>query len=164
MFLTMDYICPTFASPILSEGSIYAGESLNPRLAMAMARYIPFNQRCREPFHWVSRECFTHTGSDRLWVDLCRSNPNEDFFYVSEATCSPHKMCQNTKIQNDDDPAPVNTIVCVPRPTNNNLLVPGVQTGVYVVDNSSNPQHTVSVRLETTLGGATVAALMEGTY
>jgi hypothetical protein len=160
MFLTMDYLYPTFASPILSEGNIYAGESLNPRLAMA--RYIPGNQRCREPSHWVARECITFTGSDRLWIDLCRPNPN--LFYVSEAACSPSKMCQNTQIQGDDDPAPVNTIFCIPRPTRNNLLVPGVQTGVYAVDNGSNPQHTVSVRLETTLGGATVAALMEGTY
>jgi hypothetical protein len=164
MFLTMDYLYPTFASPILSEGSIYVGESLNPRLAMAMARYIPDNQRCLEPSQWVSRQCFPDDGSDRLWVDLCRSNPGVDDFYVEAAMCSAHKMCQNTKIQNDDDPKPVDTIVCIPRPTGNNLLVPGVQTGVYVVDNSSNPQHTVSVRLETNLPGATVAALMEGTY
>jgi hypothetical protein len=53
MFLTMDYLYPTFASPILSEGNIYAGESLNPRLAIA--RYIPGNQRhCETGWVWIS--------------------------------------------------------------------------------------------------------------
>jgi hypothetical protein len=128
-----------------------------------MERYIPENQRCLEPSQWISRQCLPKTGSDLLWVDLCRSNPGVDLFYTEEATCSPHKMCQNTRIQDADDPDPIDTIVCVPRPTNNNLLVPGVQTGVYAVDNGRNSQHTVSVKLETTLAGATVAALMEGT-
>jgi hypothetical protein len=162
MFLTMDYLYPTFASPILSEASIYAGESLNPRLAMA--RYIPDNQKCHQSSQWEARQCFTQGGSDRLWVDLCRSNPGADVFYLMGATCAPHKMCQNTRIQDDDDPEPVDTILCVPRPTGNNLLVPGVQTGVYTVDNGGNSQHNVSVTLETNLPGATVAALMEGTY
>jgi hypothetical protein len=158
IFLTINYLYSTFASPILSEGGVDAGESLN------LVKYIPEDQKCDQASQWESRLCVTYNG-DRSWLDVCRSNQGGDPHYMVDGSCRPNTICHPTIIQNADNPEPVDTIVCVPRASTKNVLSPNVQSGVYKVENGpGSSQHTISVILETNLPGATVAALMEGTY
>jgi hypothetical protein len=167
IFLAINYLYSTFASPILSQGGVdpASDESLN----LVIARYMmyPDDHKCQEAIQWSTRVCTTHL-DDHSWVDVCRYNPlNPVPFYMVDGSCPPTTMCHNVIAQYATDPEPVETINCVPRATSRNQLAPDRQTGVYTVENHSNSgssQHNISVILETNLPGATVAALMEGMY
>jgi hypothetical protein len=162
IFLTINYLYSTFASPILFEGGVDTGESLTP----VIARYIPSDQKCTQISQWYARRCTTSLG-DQGWVDVCRYNPDAVPFYMVDGSCPSNTMCQNILAYSPTDVGPVETIGCVPRPSHRSQVIPRRQTGVYTVKNPSNTgssQQTVSVTLETNLAGASVAALMEGTY
>jgi hypothetical protein len=164
VFPTINHLYSTLASPIISEGYVAAAESLNLRVVSV---YIPDGQRCDRAAHWYARRCYTAIG-DTTWEDFCRPNPDDEHnFYMRIGECPGGRMCQNTLVQNEDDPAPKETISCIDRPYSPNLLSPNRQTGVYMAENvhSLDPaQRTVSAIVEINLAGATVAALMEGMY
>lgn len=159
IFLVVNHLDSTSASPILSESSVAAGESLNltTRASLARRNYVPPDQLCNAPTQWAARECFTQSG-DRSWADIC--NPNAP--YIKFGRCPQNKMCQNTIISGT---VPIHTINCVDRPAGPNQLAPDQQSGVIVVNGASSvAQRVVSVQLQENLADASVSAFLEGKY
>jgi hypothetical protein len=150
---------PTSASPMLFEGSVTGGESLNLRTNSV----APEDQKCPQVSQWHGRVCHPEQG-DRAWEDICR-HEGLYTYYMRPGMCPEDTMCQ-TIMNVPNEPDPRDTISCVPRATNRNQLDPNRQIGVYMVQGSSAgpAQRRVSVKLETDLAGASVSALLEGAY
>ena len=164
-FLTIISLYLSFASPTPeSKSGIGARESLN---ASAAAIYRPADQLCVSPVVWAARICYNPNGGDTGWADLCHNNPGaEDPFIILQGSCEPEEWCQPDRVQDEDDVEPRYTITCVPRTNRNHVIGHGRQYGALVVRNDvgSAAHQSVSVPLNANIRGATVGAIMEGTY
>jgi hypothetical protein len=154
VFLTINHLYSTFASPTVPKGDV--GESLNLTHQLVKRDYIPPDQLCDAPAHWVRRVCRTEFG-DRAWSDSCRVVD----FYWRMGACPLNTMCQNTLADNGLK----QTINCVDRPTTSSRSAPDHQCGVYKAGNrgSTDPaERIISVTLDSNYADATVSAFMEG--
>jgi hypothetical protein len=161
----INHLYSTFASPIVSRGGVAAGQSLKLMHSLAKRVYIPPDQLCDNPDDWVSRECVTGL-SDLEWEDNCHTDA--DVIYLRVGECPEDTMCQNTLVQDENDEEPIETISCISRPRNNNVVAPDQQSGVSRLSNTSSgesgpSQRTLSVMVETNLVDATVSGLVEAT-
>jgi hypothetical protein len=174
-FLAVNLLYSTFASPMVSIGGVAGGHSFSPTHPLAKRDYVPADHQCDEPDDWVGRSCNT-TYSDRAWEDMCLKLDADDepIIYVGWGFCPIGLICVNTLIESTSPFGPTNLpiIVCIVRPNaiivmtittygpqQNGVEAVGVQTGI------ADPSHTtVSVTLSNRIPGASVSALLEGTY
>src|ERR1700733_7761664 len=70
IFLTINHFHSTLASPIVSNGGLAAGQSLNLTNSLAKRVYKPPGQLCTKPGDWFSRKCLSHV-DDSSWIDTC---------------------------------------------------------------------------------------------
>lgn len=165
IFVTVNHLYSTFASPIVSKGDVATGRSLNQTHSLVKRAYVPNDQKCREPEDWNLRRCVTG-GGDRAWEDQCIDHDLHE--YYGFGSCPEDTMCMFAL---SPEPDVALTIACVGRPkdksqSNNN---PNSQTGVVSVPNSAfgtgDPvERIVSIPVVKAMSGASVSAFMEGTY
>jgi hypothetical protein len=158
--LTVNHLYSTFASPMVSKGSVVAGQSLNLTHLLEKRVEIPPDQKCRQPSDWIGRRCMIEFGNgDDTWADQCLGD--DRVLYWELGTCPPDKMCTNKFIL----PETI-TIVCIDRPTGITDRGANQQTGVAEVGAGGEParEHVVSIPVLNPVPGASVSALMEGLY
>jgi hypothetical protein len=164
IFVTINHLYSTFASPIASEEGVAAGQSLNLTHALAKRDYVPVDQLCDEPEDWLSRSCFSVL-LDQAYLDTCMYENLE----WKLGSCPPGTMCMNT-YSPPPDVSP--TIICMIRPLgpagnpSGNPPANG-QVGYQQVSNVGNTapvERIVSVELEKAVRVGAVSAFIEGTY
>jgi len=162
IFLTINYLHSTFASPIVSNGDVATGQSLNVTHSLAKRQWAPADQKCTTPAQWQSRVCRPTIG-DRAWEDRCRGpNGAEVIRYVLSLCSDENTICSNIIYQNM-----IETIECIPRPVaQSQVPAPNQQTGVspFGSNYDLNVEHIQSVTLTNDISLASVSALLEGTY
>ena len=174
IFLTVNHLQSTFASPIVSEDTIDDGQllELTDTVATQAEAVAPPGQLCDRPLQWRSRRCIA-SQLDRAWVDRCR-RPGENHWYYRFGSCPADKMCINTlfrRVQHGQSFLTRN-IYCLGRPKTRIekpvalIKVPSGQVGVIPINTFDqvfkNPD--ISVVVESTIGNASITALIEGTY
>ncbi|KIM83715.1 hypothetical protein PILCRDRAFT_7114 [Piloderma croceum F 1598] len=124
IFLTINYLYSTFASPVVLNGDVATGQSLKVTHSLAK-RWYPDDQKCATPAQWVSRVCRPTIG-DRAWEDRC-TGPNGGVVirYALSLCSDENTICSNIIYQFQQ------TILCVPRPVaQSQVPAPNQQTGV----------------------------------
>ena len=151
IFLTINYLYPTFASPIVSSGVTHS----------LVDRWVPEDQKCATPAQWQSRVCRPTIG-DRAWEDRCRGpNGGSVVRYVLSYCSDANTICSNVIYRSAE------IILCVPRPVaQSEVPAPNQQTGVspFGSNYDLNVEHIQSVTLTNDISLASVSALLEGTY
>jgi hypothetical protein len=161
IFLTINHLYSTFALPVVLNGDVATGQSLNVTRHSLAKRWYPADQKCATPAQWVSRVCRPTIG-DRAWEDRCRGpNGGEVIRYVLSLCSDPNTICSNQIYQNKE------TILCIPRPVaQSQVPAPNQQTGVSQFGSiyDLNVEHIQPVTLTNDISLASVSALLEGTY
>jgi hypothetical protein len=163
VFLTVNFhLHSTFASP--TKGSVAPRHSLNLTHSLAKREYVPADQACAAPEEWVYRNCVSEI-SDREWLDTCDDNEGNPYWVYGR--CPEDKICMDTySIPPDSIP----TISCIDRPTQKDETQQApkkMQTGVIAVGKPFQPgstSHIQSVPIVQAMQGASITALLEGTY
>jgi hypothetical protein len=163
LFLTVNPLTSTFASPIASKHEGAAGQSVSP--AHLLGKRIPGDNKCLASETWILRQCEPNI-DDQTWEDECQSSSGgpggRPFLQYRQGACQGNTMCVNTI-----GPAPENdrVIACVDRPGSNTVTPPDIQSGVYVVGKASQlnpPESMISVTLDKPLMHASITAYLEG--
>jgi len=164
IFLTINHLHSTIASPIVSEEGVVAGQSLNLTHALAKREYVPVDQLCDEPEDWLSRSCFSAQG-DRAYVDTCMNEDLDETWMLGR--CPVGTICMNTFSPPPEyDP----TIICMIRPLalagnpSGNPPANG-QVGCQQVSNAGNGapvERMVSVELGKAVTAGAISAYIEG--
>jgi hypothetical protein len=156
--LTVNNPYSTFASPIVSNGDVATGQSLNATHLLAK-RWYPDDQRCADPSRWRRRICKPLIG-DRAWEDQCTGPDGGAIVHWAVSLCPENTMCADI-IRNYQY-----TIACNAIPAVENVAGPSQQTGVAVFGNIYQPnvQFREAVTLLNDISAASVYALLEGTY
>jgi hypothetical protein len=161
IFLTVNHLCSTFASPIIeSKGSIT--ESLNVTHSLAKRADIPTDQKCDQDTDWVGRVCLTSV-DDRTWEDSCITDALVR--YSRLGSCLPTEVCMNQLNRPDEILA-----VCLERPKSDMQYISNRQMdkgfmGFYLIKSVADvaeKQHRVSVKIGKDVTDASVAAFLEG--
>jgi hypothetical protein len=156
--LTVNNTYSTFASPIVPNGSVTTGQSLNTHVLAK--RDPPPDQKCSTPAKWKKRICTPIIGVG-VWQDQCTSRDNGGpVVRFVTGLCPLNTMCTNV-IQDYEE-----TVVCTVRPV---VLInpqPNQQTGVAEHGGVGLPnvQYIQSITLLNDISVASVSALLEGTY
>jgi hypothetical protein len=163
IFLTVNNLYSTFASPIASEDGVAAGQLLNLTHALAKREFVPVDQLCTDPEHWLYRNCLSWL-LDSAWIDSCLGD--DDVEYEKLGSCPLGTLCMNTY---SPPPDYTPTIICMARPErlngnpSGNPPANGQVGSIYLsVANVSTP--AISVELARAVKGAAVSAFIEGTY
>ncbi|KIM86070.1 hypothetical protein PILCRDRAFT_333260 [Piloderma croceum F 1598] len=165
IFLTINHLYSTFASPIASEAGLAAGQSLNLTHALAKrdSDYVPVDQLCNVPEDWLFRNCFS-AYLDKVYVDECMDDYE---VYWKLGSCPQGTMCMNTF---GPPPDYIPTIICLNIPLgpagnpSGNPPANG-QVGYQQVSNAGNAapvECIVSVELENDVTAGAVSAIIEG--
>ena len=160
-FITITNLYLAFALPATEpKGDIVVRESL------AIAVYIPIDQKCDQREQWYGRHCFNVAGLDNEWFDTCLVDPATNGFETKAGSCQPDEMCVPIRVRDVDDTRDKDSINCMRRPTKPKETAPNRQSGVVTVINtiSGAQQHIVSVDITTNLPEASVSAVLEGRY
>jgi hypothetical protein len=161
IFLTVNHLHSTFASPVVSKDNVI--RSLNLTHSLAKRDYVPSDQKCSQPSQWLSRIC-RPTISDRTWEDKCLFTLGQmsTITYVL-SSCDVDKMCMNILTP---EPNSKHTIECIDRPSGVTVSGPQQQTGVFRVSRALDgpEQHGVPVPVLGAISQASVSAFMEGMY
>lgn len=158
VFLIINHLYLTFASPIVSKGNVTAGQSFSLTHSLVKRVEIPSDQKCHQLSDWVGRSCVIEFG-DQSWADTCLG---DDFVkYWKLGSCPENTMCTNKFIL----PETI-TIVCIDRPSGVANTGADQQTGVADLGAATEPamEHVVSIPILNPISGASVSALIEGTY
>ena len=159
IFVTIDHLYSTFASPIASEEGVAAGQSLNLTHALAKRNWYPVDQLCDEPEDWTFRVCFS-AHLDQAYMDEC-VNIDGDVYWKLGA-CPRDIMCMNTF---GPPPNYSRTAICMNRPLNSagnpsgNPPANG-QVGYYRLAEQGISTPAVSVELVRAVKGAAVSAFI----
>jgi hypothetical protein len=156
--LTVNNPYSTFASPIVSNGDVATGQSLNVTHLLAK-RWYPDDQQCADPARWRRRICKPLIG-DRAWEDQCTGPNGVKSMHMAIRVCPENTICSDI-IRNYQI-----TIVCNDIPAIENVPGPSQQTGVAIFGAVYQPnvQFRESVTLLNDIKAASVYALLEGTY
>jgi len=161
IFLTVNYLQSTFASPVVSKDNV--SQSLNLTHSLAKRDYVPSDQKCSQSSQWLSRTC-RPTISDRTWEDKCLVTFGQmsSITYVL-SSCPVNTMCTNILTS---EPNSKHTISCVDRPSGVTVSGPNQQTGVLRVSRAFDgpQQHGVPVPVLGIISNASVSAFMEGMH
>lgn len=155
IFLTVNHLYTIFASPIISNGDVAAGQSLN--LTHSKIEYYPPDYLCQKSIEWAFRACVTEI-DDRTWGDLCINSTTFDR-YGRLGSCPQNTMCMNICFSSKI------TIFCIGRPSDVIDLSGNQQTGVVKIETGTTTvpmDYTVSVPLAKSISAASVSALIEG--
>jgi hypothetical protein len=176
IFLTVNHLHSTFASPIVSGDTVAANRSLNLTNTLATRTQpdaVPSDQRCNHSIDWLYRRCTT-TLLDQGWVDLCESITS-GVRYSRFGSCPLGTMCMNTMSPTANPPGLHYVIFCLSRPITPKQGPSGAkgapqiaigQVGVVPITayNLVPVEHLVPVKVGRSIANATIAALIEGTY
>jgi hypothetical protein len=156
--LTVNNAYSTFASPIVSNGNVAAGQSLTVTHVLAK-RWYPDDQQCAKPERWRRRECTPLVG-DRAWQDLCTGPQGDEIMHYVTRVCPENTICADIIINYRY------TIACNAIPAVENVAGPSQQTGVAIFGQVYQPnmQFREPVTLMNDINTASVYALLEGTY
>jgi hypothetical protein len=157
IILTINNPYSTFASPIVSNGSVTTGQSLNTHLLAKRAP--PPDQKCTTPAQWKNRVCRPRIG-DRAWEDRCTGPRGGEVIRYVTGLCPENTICSNV-IQNYEE-----LVACIARPRILNYVQQNQQTGVAQFGGIAQPnvQYIQSITLVNDISLASVSALLEGTY
>jgi hypothetical protein len=163
VFLTANYLCSTFASPIVIEYKGSIAPSINVTHSLARRAGIPSDQKCAKDTDWIGRICLTSV-DDRTWEDSCVSD--NLVRYSALGSCLPAEVCMNQLNIPDEILA-----VCLARPMSDMQYISNrqVEKGfmgyrlIKSVYDVAKIQHRVSVKVPTDVTTASVAAFLEGT-
>jgi hypothetical protein len=165
IFLTINNLYSTFASPIASEDGVAAGQLLNLTHALAKRDYVPVDQLCEDRAHWLFRNCLSWL-LDSAWIDTCLGE--DEVGYDKLGGCPVGTMCMNTY---SPPPDYTPTIICMIRPSGPNGNPSGNppangQVGYYRLSEQgiSDSTTAISVALVRAVKRAAVSAFIEGTY
>jgi hypothetical protein len=172
IFLTVNHLHSTFASPMVSGDTVAASQSLNLTNTVAtQPDVVPSDQRCDQSNHWLQRRCTTRQ-LDQGWMDSCSSLRGARYFKFG--SCPLGTMCMNTMSPSRNGRLDY-VIYCLRRPMTP-LQDPSGATGapqiaigqVGVVPVTAHDlvptERLVPVKVRRTIANATIAALIEGTY
>ncbi|KIM83648.1 hypothetical protein PILCRDRAFT_432406 [Piloderma croceum F 1598] len=67
IFLIVNHLYLTFASPTVSKGGVAAGQSFNLTHSLVKRAEIPSDKKCLQPSDWVGRSCMVILG-DGIYV------------------------------------------------------------------------------------------------
>lgn len=162
IFLTINHLHSTCASPIVPKDGIAAAQSFNLTHSLVKRDYYPPDQLCEDSSGWVRRTCLTVL-DDRIWFDYCLKDDDKPYMKLG-IPCPMNTICMNTFGPTPNfDP----TILCIERPSalydNDDYW----QIGVEAVndENTSDPaEYVVSVDVQQSIRAASVACLIEGMY
>lgn len=158
VFLIINHLYLTFASPTVSKGDVAAGQSFSPIHSLVKRVQIPSDQMCNQRSDWVGRSCILELG-DKVWYDKCLGD--DHVVYWKLGSCPEDKMCTNKFIVPDTI-----TIVCIDRPSGITDTGANQQSGIANLGAALEPakEHVVSIPILNPIKGASVSALIEGTY